>query len=278
VNRRRLAAIAAGLVLIASISAAQLPQLRGGPRTGRVGGGIKWAHIDDFNGAFIFCRLYFDTHQWGDGGNWSVDYPRSDINLSFRLSELTTTSVSRHPTDEFNHVVVTAADPLIYHCPFVMMTEPGRADFSQAEAANLRTYLLKGGFLWIDDFWGTEAWENLADQMAAVLPPSQYPIRDLPLDHPLFRALYEVRRVPQIPNIGFFLGTGGATSEAGYDSAEVHARAISDDRDNIMVLITHNTDFGDAFEREGFNHQYFLAFAAEGYAFGINAIVYALSH
>jgi hypothetical protein len=278
VNRRRFGILAAVLLVFASISAAQLPQLRGGTRAGRVGGGIKWAQPDDFDGAFIFCRLYFDTHQYGNGGNWSVDYPRADINLTFRLSELTTTSVTRHPTDEFNHVVLTAADPLLYRCPIVMMTEPGRADLSPAEAANLRTYLLKGGFLWIDDFWGTAAWENVVDQMAAVLPPSQYPIVELPPDHPLFHTLYDVRRVPQIPSINFWLGSGGGTSEDGWDSAVARVHGISDEHGHVMVIISQNTDFGDAFEREGFNHQYFLAFAAEGYAFGINSIVYALSH
>ncbi len=277
-NLRRLAPLAGGLLLVATISAAQLPQLRGGPRGGgRIGGGIKWAQPDDFDGAFIFCRLYFDIHAWGNGANWSVDYPRADLNLSFRFSELTTTSVSRQGGD-FNHVVVRATDPLIYHCPFVMMTEPGRSDFSPDEAAGLRDYLLKGGFLWVDDFWGTVAWENFADQMAAVLPPGQYPIVDLPLSHPVFHALYEIKHLTQIPNIAFWMGTGGATSEQGLDSAQPHVRAISDNRGRVMVLITHNTDFGDAFEREGDNHQYFLTFAPDGYAFGVNALVYAMSH
>jgi len=90
--------------------------------------------------------------------------------------------------------------------------------------------------------------------------------------------LYEVTHVPQIPSIDFWLGTGGATSERGVDSAEPHVRAILDDRGRIMVLMTYNTDFGDAFEREGDDHQYFLAFAPDGYAFGINALVYAMSH
>ncbi|OFW28573.1 MAG: hypothetical protein A3G76_16640 [Acidobacteria bacterium RIFCSPLOWO2_12_FULL_65_11] len=277
-NRRRLAVLAAGLLLVASISAAQLPQLRGGSRGGGRGGAIRWAQPDDFDGAFVFCRLAFETHPWGNGGNWSVDYPRADINLPFRLSELTTTSVSRDGRGDFTHVVVTADSPLIYRCPFVMMTEPGRSDFGPSEVANLRDYLLKGGFLWVDDFWGTSAWQNFADQMTAILPPNQYPIADLSPDHSLFHALYNVRRVPQIPSINFWAGTGGATSEDGWDSAEPHARAISDDHNRIMVLITHNTDFGDAFEREGDNHQYFLTFAPEGYAFGINALVYAMSH
>jgi hypothetical protein len=90
--------------------------------------------------------------------------------------------------------------------------------------------------------------------------------------------LYDVRQIPQIPSINFWLGTGGATSERGPESAEPHVRAIFDARGRIIVLMTHNTDFGDAFERETDNHEYFLQFAPPGYAFGVDAIVYAMTH
>jgi hypothetical protein len=90
--------------------------------------------------------------------------------------------------------------------------------------------------------------------------------------------LYDIRRMPQIPGIGYWSRSGGGTSERGFDSADPHARAIYDDRGRIMVLMTHNTDFGDAFEREGDNHEYFLRFAPEGYAFGVNALLYSMSH
>ena len=275
---RRLTVLVGGLVFVASIAAAQLPQLRGGNRPGRLTNALRWARPEDFDGAFVFCRLYYDSHPWGSGGSWGVDYPRADVNFPFRLSELTTTSVSRDSTGEYNHVLVTGADPLLFHCPFVMMTEPGRADFSPAEIAGLRNYLLKGGFLWVDDFWGTNEWNNFEEQMSAVLPPGQYPIKDLPLSHPVFSSLYDIKHLTQIPNIGFWTSTGGATSEHGYDSAEPHVRGISDDRGRLMVIITFNTDFGDAFEREGDNHQYFLAFAPDGYAFGVNTLLYAFSH
>ena len=82
----------------------------------------------------------------------------------------------------------------------------------------------------------------------------------------------------QIPSIGAWGGPGGNTSERGRDSAVPHVRGILDDDGRIMVLMTHNTDFGDAFEREGDDHHYFLEFAPEGYAFGVNAIVYSMTH
>jgi hypothetical protein len=89
--------------------------------------------------------------------------------------------------------------------------------------------------------------------------------------------LYDMQEIPQIPSINFWFGTG-STSERGPDSAEPHVRAIFDERGRMMVLMTHNNDFGDSFEREGDNHQYFLRFAPVGYAFGINALLYAMTH
>ncbi len=136
----------------------------------------------------------------------------------------------------------------------------------------------EGRFLWADDFWGTRAWDNWSGEIAKALPPATYPIVDLPLDHELFHTLYDVRELPQIPSIGFWIETRGATSERGPSSAVPHARAIFDDHGRIMVLITYNTDFGDAFERESDDREYFLEFAARGYAFGVNALVYAMTH
>ena len=86
----------------------------------------------------------------------------------------------------------------------------------------------------------------------------------MPLNHELFHVLYDVREIPQIPSIGYWLGTGGRTSERGSDSAQPHVRAIVDERGRIMVLMTHNTDFGDAFERETDNHEYFLDIRPSG--------------
>ena len=236
------------------------------------------ATAQDFDGRFLFCRVIFRNSPTGDGNGWGVDYPRADINLTFRYSELTTALVSRDGSGSFNHVVVSLTDPLLFHCPFIMMTEPGGAYFDEREARQLHDYLMKGGFLWADDFWGDYAFQAWAGEIGKALPPEQYPIVDLPLDHPIFHALYDVRSIPQIPSINFWSGPGGPTSERGRDSAVPHVRAIMDERGRILVLMTHNTDFGDAFEREGDNHEYFLEFAPAGYAFGVNALVYAMSH
>jgi hypothetical protein len=88
--------------------------------------------------------------------------------------------------------------------------------------------------------------------------------------------LYDVKGVAQIPSIGVWLGTG-QTSER-VDSQTPHARIIMDDRQHVLVVITHNTDYGDAFEREGENHAYFERFAGLGYAFGVNTLLYGMTH
>jgi Domain of unknown function (DUF4159) len=249
----------------------------------RRGFGYGWAPLrmatpESFDGSFNFCRIMFSQSNDGDGGNWSVDYPRADINLSIRLSELTRTRISRDTTGEPNHVLLRLTDDLLFQCPFIMMTEVGSIYLSPAEAERLREYLLKGGFLWADDFWGTWAWEVWAREIGKALPPSEYPIVDVPLNHPLFHQQFDVKRIIQIPSIGMWQALNGGTSERGGDSATPEARAIYDKQGHMMVFITHNTDFGDAFEQEAADPQYFYTFSVEGYQTGINVLLYALTH
>jgi hypothetical protein len=128
-------------------------------RRGRgFGGYIKSPTADTFDGAFNFCRVMFSYSNMGDGGGWLVDYPRADVNLSIRLSELTKTRISLDDREEPKHVVIRLTDPELFQCPFIMMTEVGTLYLAPEDVAALRDYLLKGGFLWADDFWGSYAW------------------------------------------------------------------------------------------------------------------------
>jgi hypothetical protein len=277
--RRRVAATVVLLCVAVLAIAVQLQRGRGG----REGGfpsprAMRYATLDDFDGSFQFCRIVFNPAPNGDGSRWDVDFPRADENLSIRLSELTKTPVSQDSDGTPRHLLINLQQPELFHCQFIMMTEVGRLSLNQVEAENLRKYLLKGGFLWADDFWGEWAWEFFESQIRKVFPAASYPIVDLPLDHPLFHELMNVQRVPQIPSINFWGGPGGRTSERGPESATPHARAILDEHQRVMVFITHNTDFGDAFEREGDNHQYFLEFSVPGYAIGVNVLLYAMTH
>jgi Domain of unknown function (DUF4159) len=235
------------------------------------------ATADSFDGHFQFCRVMYQSNSRGRGGGWSTDYPSADINLSIRLAELTKTPVSRVATGEPNHLVVRLTDPELFRCPFVLMSEVGAAYFDDEEAARLREYFLKGGFLWVDDFWGSYAWATWVGQITKVFSPAEYPIVDVPRDHALFRTLFNGSGVPQVPSINFWLGTGGGTSERGADSAEVHARAIFNQQGRMMVFMTHNTDISDSWEREGEDVGYFHRFSVDGYALAINVLLYAMT-
>jgi hypothetical protein len=232
-----------------------------------------------FNRGFTFCRVMYDrvrTEAMGMG--WVTDYPYAEVNLMSRLAELTEADVNITPEGVPEHFVVRLTDAALYQCPFIMASDAGTIGFSATEADHLRNYLLKGGFLWVDDFWGSYAWDWWVAQFSKVLPPAEYPIIDLQPNHPLFSAQFQISKVPQIASIGHWASTGGGTSERFEDSAVAHARAVLDKHNNIMVLMTHNTDLGDSFEREADDPQYFYQMSVPGYAFGVNTLLYALTH
>jgi hypothetical protein len=240
--------------------------------------GVRLARPGDFDGKFHFCRLVYDTAASRDqGGSWRTDWPNADINMSIRLSELTKTNVS-FTSGSPNPLLVRPTDDVLFQCPMVIMTAPGSAFFDDTDAARLREFLMKGGFLWADDSWGSYQWEQWESQITKVLPPPEFEIVDLPMDHPLLHAQFVVTEIPQIPNIGYFRRSGGDTSERGEDSATPMARMITDDTGRILVFMTHNTDISDSWEREGEDASYFYAFSPRGYALGINVFLYALTH
>ena len=273
------AALVLAIVLAASLAEAQrgFGGRRGG-WGGETGAPPRFPTEDDFDGTFHFCRLMYQSVRSQQRGlGWGTDYPYADINFSIRLSELTKTKVGQSG-GEPNHLVVRPTDPALFQCPFVLASDPGSAGFSTEDVAALRAYLLKGGFFWVDDFWGPWAWEAFASEIGKVLPPGEYPIRELDVDHPIFRTLFPVTKIPQVPSIQFWGQSGGETSEMGEYSARAHMAAISDRHGRVMVLLTHNTDISDSWEREGEDPNFFFNFSPNGYAVGLNSVVYAMSH
>ena len=268
------------VVLLLGVATAAAAQFGGrfqgwGPR----GYPAKFAKADDFGRGFNFCRgVYTSGRREAGGQGWSTDYPDAELNFSIRLSEITKTRVARDNDGEADHVVVRLTDDLVYQCPYLHMEDVGTAGFTEAEVHGLRTYLLKGGFVWVDDFWGTFAWNNWVSQLARVLPPSEYPIVDIPPDHAVLKTLFDVKQIPQIPSIQFWRTSGGGISERGSDSAVPRMRAVLDKHRNIMLLMTHNTDISDAWEREGEDARFFYSFSPDGYAVGINVVLYAMTH
>ncbi len=229
---------------------------------------------------FIFTRVLYESVRREQGGQgWFTDYPDADRNFMQRFQELTSAAVSVDEKGEPNHVVVRLTDDDIFSFPFLFMSDVGTIGFTAEEATRLREYLLKGGFLYVDDFWGTYAWEHWEREIRKVLPAGQYPIFDVPPDHTMRHMLYDIEKIPQIPSIQHWRRSWGeGTSERGQDSAEPHLRAIADEKGRILVVMTHNTDIADGWEREAEEYEFFYRFSPEAYALAINIVLYALSH
>ena len=144
-------------------------------------------------------------------------------------------------------------------------------DMTEEEVAGLRRYLRAGGFLFVDDFWGSWEWRNFEQQMVRVLP--DHTIVDIPMDHPLFHVFYDIERVVQVPSVRII--NGGPTYEK--DGFVPYVRGIFHDDGRLMVLINWNTDLGDAWEWVD-NPYYPLQYSNYAYQLAVNAILYSMSH
>ena len=186
------------------------------------------------------------------GVGWQTDYPFSERNLMTRLSELTKTRISRDSRNEPNTWVVRATDPQLFNCPYVVASDAGTIGLKPEEVLGLRDYLLKGGFLWVDDFWGTAAWEQWSSEIGRVLPAVRVSHQG--------RAAGRSAASDPVPGDGDSADhehpvlaqlSGARDVRARRRQREAHLRAIRDQHGRIMVLMTHNTDVADSWEREG---------------------------
>ena len=226
------------------------------------------------------CRLMYTSVRYeAMGMGWRTDYPGAETNLMIRASELTKTRVGFSGSRQPNTFVVRPIDDAMFSCPFLVASDVGTLGFNAGEAERLREYFLKGGFLWVDDFWGSAAWAQWSREIGKVFPPAECPIVDVEPGDPLYTAVFDVEKAPQVTNIQFWRQVRGqTTSERGADSTQVHLRAIRDAHGRIMVLMSHNTDIADSWEREGEDPEFFYQFSPDGYAFGMNVITHVLSH
>lgn len=217
---------------------------------------------------------FYGGRGWG-GGRWLTDWPDSDLNFSFRLQQLTALKVDPNP------ISLRLTDERLFDYPFLYMLEVGSLAFSEEEVVALRRYLLNGGFLMVDDFWGDYEWENFYREIKRVFPDREP--QELPLDHEIFRCVYRLKERPQVPSIdAAWRGRDqGITWEPGHGGnvRDVHYRALFDDKGRMMAIICHNTDLGDGWEREGEDPWYFKEFSEKrAYPMGINIITYAMTH
>jgi hypothetical protein len=231
---------------------------------------------------FTFCTLVYDNngHDEDLGYGWMSEYPDGGLNFMTRLSQLTNIEINREQDGSPHQVILRADDPALFNYPIVFMTDVGTAQFSKKEAENLRNYLLNGGFLMADDFWGETAWEYWTYHFGQVLPPDEYPIRDVPLSHEIFNIVFEIPEMPQVPCVEWWSEhPNGPTSERGAATATPSMRGIWDKNGRLMVVMTHNTDIQDGWQMEGMNEDYFREFSVKkSYPLGINIVVYAMTH
>lgn len=275
--RTRRLAVMIGAFLVALGAAGTVLAQRWGRIPEGYGVPIQRMPANFSDGQFVVCKLMYRSvrSEWL-GMGWATDYPYAGMNLMTRVSELTKTPVSLDASGEPHHWVVSPTDPTLFRCPYLMAADVGTLHFSDTEAERMRAYLLKGGFLWVDDFWGTAAWQQWTREIKHVLP--EYNIIDIPVEHPIRHTLYDLQQIPQVTAIQNWRGSGGDTRERGDDSPHADFRGIVDEKGRVLVLMTHNTDIADSWEREGEDHEYFLQFAPQGYAVGVNVVLYALTH
>ncbi len=226
---------------------------------------------------FTFARIQYDSYggRGRGGGGWKNDYPDCDWNFSARLQELTSLQVD--PNGE----VMRMDDDELFNHPFVYMSNCNSMSMSDSEAAGMRKYLLNGGFVMADDFWGPDSWNAIKDQMKLVFP-NREPV-EISWDHPIFHIVYDLKVKPQVPSIRAW--RRGYTYEYWYfnepdpPDTDPHFWVYLDDNDRIMALMCQNNDIGDGWEREGEEKEFFVRYSEKvSYPLGINIITYAMTH
>jgi|SRR5436190_895453 hypothetical protein len=233
---------------------------------------------------FYFTRLaYTDIYGRGPGGladfrgfrrgAWTTDAWDADNKYMWGIQRMTNVYLSRDP----HPLAIT--DPDLFKYPYIYAVEVGQMELNSQEAARLREYLLRGGFWHVDDFWGLRQWAQFERQMKKVFPDRQ--IEELPMTHEIFHAFFDVDRVLQVPNVSLgvaFTRSGGRT-QTWQEPSDTKPRVlgISDDTGRLMVLITYNSDLGDAWE--WMDHpEYPALFTGYAYRLGMNSIIYSMTH
>jgi hypothetical protein len=241
---------------------------------------------------FTFARAIFKVGPnlapgYGRGRRlgWWVDFPDADLNLSYRLQQMT--SIRTDPDGR----VLKLNSPDLHNYPFLLMEHPGYMALREDEVAGLRKYLLAGGVLAIIDFWNTREWEGFAAQMKRVLPDRQW--TELGMDHPIFHSVFELKgpmQHLQVPTMQFWNQLHDPDDPTSYvhrrpafdrgeGSERMSVRALHDDKGHLMVIAFHNSDITDGWEREGEHQDYFEVFSERvSYPLGINLIFYLMTH
>lgn len=305
----KLAAVLLGATSLAQFSPRSEPPGSGSPHYIRIEGGLivnedeirtaretashstgtpEWKNPPGFEkNVFTFARVIFHSDRSRGGGfsrylGWWVDYPDADLNLSYRLQQLTT--IRTDPDAR----VLRLTDPDVARYPLLYMEHAGYMSLTEEEVAALRKYLTSGGALLVNDFWGEQEWDGFAEQIERALPGRRW--TELSIDHPIFHCVYDLpgpMHKLRVPTMQFWNEEGNPddpqsplqTIFRGEGSEEMHVQAMFDDRGHLMILAIHNSDVSDGWERESENKFYFDHFSEKiAYPLGINIIVYLMTH
>lgn len=222
---------------------------------------------------FTFARL---RYPYRPGFRWTADYPEADLNFSWRLQQLTSIQVDPYPV-----IIELDAEQLRHH-PFLYVSEPSNMSIDDEQVRLLREYMLNGGFILVDDFWGGNEWQIFSSTLKRIWPDRE-PI-ELKHEHPIFHCVFDLPEPPQVHSNVYWShvrkGTRNTTSnEIRPDAAIPIFRAVHDDRGRMVMLLCLNNDLGDGWEQESFDPDYFRE-VSEKHAFplGINIVFYALTH
>jgi hypothetical protein len=221
---------------------------------------------------FTFVRLRYDSphspYNYSYGGAWRVDFPEADEHFVKGIREWAGTNLRVSPSA----IELRATDERLFQYPLVYIVEPGHMELSEQEAASLREYLRRGGFLFLDDFHGEREWRHAQEQLRMILP--EYEINDLPLSHPIFHSYFDLDEVVQVPGVAALIR--GATYERN-DSVTPHYMGIENENGRLMVFMTRNCDLGDAWEWIN-DRRYPAQYGVMAYKIGMNVVIYAMSH
>jgi hypothetical protein len=224
---------------------------------------------------WVFARLmyppvpygWFSRGDWTRGASsWTTDYPRSGRHLTLAVRRLTRI----HARSVEQPVNLDDGDD-VFHWPWLYAVEVGHWNLTDAQALRLREYLLRGGFLMVDDFHGTREWAVFTASMSRVFPDR--PIVDLDNADPIFHMLYDLDGRYQVPGAQYL--RSGRTYE--HDGYEARWRGVYDDHGRVVVAICHNMDLGDSWEWAD-DPAYPERFSALGIRIGVNYITYAMTH
>lgn len=214
---------------------------------------------------FTVARLRYDrggSRPTTRGGGWTTDLPDADLNLSYRLQQMTSLSVS--PLGR----LIRASDPELVKYPFLLVTAPHAMTLAEDEVLALRNYLENGGFILTTDSWGEQQWLAIERSFREILPDRQF--EELPIEHPLYRSVFNVPEKAQVPNIRMGLKQPGT---------QIQHRVIFDAKGRLMAMVLHNSDDSDGWEREGEDGEYFRLYSEKiAYPLAINIVFYVLTH